>query len=484
MILEKLKLIKSFVSSLDSTVTEEDIAAKEQELGFPLPEALRELYLTFNPEDPIFSGAEIQLIPLSMLETCQRPRWSDTIVTLLPFCRHEKWGYAIEVGQHLKKEPRPPLCPMEDPDICELCLSPETAKEKKYLERRQVPCDKAKLSQWLVEWLGYEQTRAQPSVVAVNKDKVTDYYWKLRNIVSHDFYELPLGNADHNFCASYMMDPSPMLYGTILLGRTGYFGAQTDEALENLMKQLGFRYVWMKSQTGHPIYNDAPPEPPQERELLSIAPILEFLRDFAGLTRPGAKEESVQRAEARLEVPLPQPMAEFYRSLPSRFYRSYNAIRPLSSLKKAKDGKLNFLEENQAVYHWAAELGSPFVYRRTNGSTGEWAPCGILDGFLAAEFLWAVACDEDSELELWEFPDFEPEMLEPGGLFDGHLWDIAGLSRQVAVGNTRTLYQSEDGGSVLLYDQLEQTLFVLSKDEAAVNQLFAALGLPTEPIDE
>lgn len=335
-----------------------------------------------------------------------------------------------------------------------------------------------------MEWLGYEQTRAQPSVVAVNKDKVTDYYWKLRNIVSHDFYELPLGNADHNFCASYMMDPSPMLYGTILLGRTGYFGAQTDEALENLMKQLGFRYVWMKSQTGHPIYNDAPPEPPQERELLSIAPILEFLRDFAGLTRPGAKEESVQRAEARLEVPLPQPMAEFYRSLPSRFYRSYNAIRPLSSLKKAKDGKLNFLEENQAVYHWAAELGSPFVYRRTNGSTGEWAPCGILDGFLAAEFLWAVACDEDSELELWEFPDFEPEMLEPGGLFDGHLWDIAGLSRQVAVGNTRTLYQSEDGGSVLLYDQLEQTLFVLSKDEAAVNQLFAALGLPTEPIDE
>ena len=47
---------ESFGSSLDSTVTEEDIAAKEQELGFPLPEALRELYLTFNPEDPIFSG--------------------------------------------------------------------------------------------------------------------------------------------------------------------------------------------------------------------------------------------------------------------------------------------------------------------------------------------------------------------------------------------------------------------------------------------
>ncbi len=483
MILEKLKLIKSFGTSLDSTVTEADIAVKEEELGFPLPEALRELYLTFDPEDPIFSGEEFQLFPLSMLETCQRPRWSDTIVTLLPFCRREKGGFAIEVGQHLKKEPCPPLCPAEDPDICELYLFPETAKEKKYLNCYAVPCNKAKLSQWLVEWMGYEQTLAQPSVVAVNKDKVKDY-WKLYNIFSHDFYELPLGNTLCNFRAGYTMDPSPMLYGTILYSQTGYFGAQTDEALENLMKQLGFRYVWIKSQTGHAIYKDAPPKPPQERELLSITPILEFLRDFAGLTRPGTKEESIQRAETRLEAPLPQPMAEFYRYLPSRFYRSYNTIRPLSSLKKAKDGKLNFLEENQAIYHWAAELGSPFVYRRTNNGAGEWVPCGILDGFLAAEFLWAVACDEDSELELWEFPDFEPKMLEPGGLFDTHLRDIAGLSQQVAVGNTRTLYQSEDGSSVLLHDQMEQTLFVLSKDEVAVNRLFTTLGLPTEPVDD
>lgn len=482
MILEKLKLIKSFGTSLDSTVTEEDIAAKEKGLGFLLPEALRELYLTFNPEDPIFSGEKFQLIPLSMLETCQRPRWSDTIVILLPFCQREKGGYAIEVGQHLKKEPCPPLCPVDDPDICELYLSPETAKEKKYLNNYAVPCDKAKLSQWLVEWLGYEQTLAQPSVVAVNKDKVD--YWKLHNIFLHDFYELPLGNTTYNFHAGYTIAPTPMLYSTIIYSQTGYFGAQTDEELEALMKQLGFRYVWIKSQTGHPIYNAAPPEPPQERELLSITPILEFLRGFAGLTHQGAKEESVQRAETRLESPLPQPLAEFYRYLPSRFYRSYNTIRPLSSLKKSKDGKLNFLEENQAIYHWAAELGSPFVYRRTNNGAGEWTPCGILDGFLAAEFLWAVACDENTELELWEFPDFEPKMLEPGGLFDTHLRDISGLSQQVTVGNTRTLYQSEDGGSVLLHDQMEQTLFVLSKDETAVNQLFTALGLPTEPIDD
>ena len=74
-------------------------------------------------------------------------------------------------------------------------------------------------------------------------------------------------------------------------------------------------------------------------------------------------------------------------------------------------------------------------------------------------------------------------MLEPGGLFDTHIQSIAGISQQIAVGNERTVYQSVDGGSVLLHDRSEQILFVLSKDEAAVNQLLAALGLPTEPMD-
>jgi hypothetical protein len=77
-------------------------------------------------------------------------------------------------------------------------------------------------------------------------------------------------------------------------------------------------------------------------------------------------------------------MTEFYRFLPSKFYRSYNVVRPLSGLKQTKDGKLNFLEENQAVYHWAAELNSPFLYRRANDGVSQWNAYGILDGFLAA----------------------------------------------------------------------------------------------------
>ena len=81
MILEELKLLKSFGNSLDSTVTEADIAAKEKELGFPLPEAVRELYLTFNPEDPIFTTC--RMIPLAEL-TVRRAEDEQQILQTIP----------------------------------------------------------------------------------------------------------------------------------------------------------------------------------------------------------------------------------------------------------------------------------------------------------------------------------------------------------------------------------------------------------------
>ena len=54
MILEELKKIKSFGSDRESYVTPEDIADKERELGFTLPQALQEFYLTFHENDPVF----------------------------------------------------------------------------------------------------------------------------------------------------------------------------------------------------------------------------------------------------------------------------------------------------------------------------------------------------------------------------------------------------------------------------------------------
>ena len=479
MISEELKKIKSFGSSMESSVTPEDIADKEKELGFTLPQALQELYLTFHPDDPAFTEKG-NLIPLEELKIYKRVYWTDTIITILPFCRHERYGYGFEVSRYHKSKDMMGNNDLEDPEMWGLYVSPKTRKEEKHLEGHEVPCNQSKLSRWIVEWLGYQQTLAQPSVVAVNRDKAANYWKRMRGFFPDTFYHIPieqLSTHRTNFEVNFVEEPSRLLCGSVLYSRTAYFGGKTDKELEQLMKQMGFKYVWIKSQDGHPIFNSAPPQPPRKRELKSITPVLQFLCEFAGIEGKGAKEESIARAEERLGASLPLPMAEFYRYLPGRFYRSYNVVRPLSGLKQTKDGKLNFLEENQAVYHWAAELNSPFLYRRANDGVAEWSAHGILDGFLAAEFLWALACDEKLDLVLWEFPDFEPAMLSEGGKLNPYLSPIAGITDRIAAGNTRMLYQAMDGQAVGLYDSEECTFWFVTKDEAAQEGLEALFDI-------
>ncbi len=95
MILEELEKIKSFGDDIKSTVTPENIADKERELGSVLPQALKELYLTFHPDDPAFSGKG-NLIPFEELKIYKRICWADTVITILPFCRHERYGYGLK----------------------------------------------------------------------------------------------------------------------------------------------------------------------------------------------------------------------------------------------------------------------------------------------------------------------------------------------------------------------------------------------------
>lgn len=473
MILEKLKKVKSFGSNMESSVTPEDIADKERELGFTLPGALKELYLTFHPDDPAFTEKG-NLIPFGELKVYKRRYWTDTIITILPFCRYERYGYGFEVSRHQKSESIMSSHVLEDPQMWGLYVLPETRREEKHLEGREVPCNQSKLSQWIMEWLGYQQTLAQPSVVAVNRDKTEDYWKRMKEFFPNTFYHIPveqLSSHRTNFNVDFTEEPSRLLCGSILYSRTACFGGRTDQELERLMKQMGFKYVWIKSQDGHPVFRSAPSRTPLERELKSITPVLQFLCGFAGIEGRGAKEESINRAEARLGNSLPLPMAEFYRYLPSRFYHSYNVIRPLSRLKQTKDGKMNFLEENQAMYHWAAEFNSPFLYRRINDGVDGWSAYGILDGFLAAEFLWALVCDEELALILWELPDFEPAMLSEGGKLNPYLSPIAGITDQIAAGNTRTLYQALDGQAVGLYDSEECTFWFATRNEEAQERL-------------
>ena len=101
---------------------------------------------------------------------------------------------------------------------------------------------------------------------------------------------------------------------------------------------------------------------------------------------------------------------------------------------------------------------------------------GDLDGFLAAEFLWALACDEELNLVLWGFPDFEPRMLDEDGKLRPYLYPIVDITEQIAVDNTRKLYQAMDGKAIALYDSEEQTLWFITRNELIQEQLEELLG--------
>ena len=218
MILEELCKIKSFGSNMESSVTPQDIADKEAELGFALPQAFKELYLTFHPDDPAFSGKG-NLIPFEELKIYKRIYWTDTVITILPFCRHERYGYGFEVSRYHKSKDIMSNDNPDDPPMWGLYVSPETRKEEKHLEGHEVPCNQSKLSRWIVEWLGYQQTLAQPSVIAVNRDKSEDFWKRLRELPLNAFYHIPLEQLSSvriNFNVNFMEEPFRLLRGRFI----------------------------------------------------------------------------------------------------------------------------------------------------------------------------------------------------------------------------------------------------------------------------
>ena len=100
-----------------------------------------------------------------------------------------------------------------------LYISPETRKEEKHLAGHEVPCNQSNLSRWIVEWLGYQQTQAQPSVIAVNRDKTADYWKRLKELPLNAFYHIPLEQLSSvriNFNVNFMEEPFRLLRGRFI----------------------------------------------------------------------------------------------------------------------------------------------------------------------------------------------------------------------------------------------------------------------------
>ena len=62
MFLENLKQLMAWGEHPAPTITEQELQKKEAELQITLPEAVRQLYLTVSPDDPLF--VDCRMLPI------------------------------------------------------------------------------------------------------------------------------------------------------------------------------------------------------------------------------------------------------------------------------------------------------------------------------------------------------------------------------------------------------------------------------------
>ena len=468
MILEKLKLLKSYGSSPESTVTEADLTAKERELGIELPEDLRELYLTFDPQDPIFSQT-YRLLPLSELTVVEAKTFiKGAVCIVLPFIEKLKtaeyntnclYAVTISVSDAVLKdssghaEGEWPLC---------VKYFPESGKIDRWMHPLNVE---------IMDFIANTLTYSMPQLVFVDG---IPYYKEMRELIWSGFSTILTPKSQTEWFPERHIIVSqlyqrPMGFQTLMNGTI--FAARDEAVLREWMKDKPLKFEWLK-QNGELLF--APPkefEPPKERTLYSIAPILKFLREFAGVTEFGLSEQELQKAEDKLG-PLPLPIREYYALFPKAFYKTHNNLRPLSSIRKTKSGILNFLEENQSTCYWGFSVNSPFLYCKMES---KWEVIDYLDTFLAQEFAWELMSSDELGLEFEEISRVNPKAMQSDGILASQLTEIAGLSHKLAWSFGVELFQTLDGRVVVLYNHGCHAAFLMSKDSDALEQLKGCL---------
>jgi|GEM_PF-3004427 len=394
-IIDELKRIKAFGSLMESTITKKDITKKECELGFKLPEALCDLYEIFNPNDPIFS-VWLSLVPLEHLSIRVIERELPHTYSCVSFLVNESASYGFAAKYHYSRtgELAQDYMLQEDPPVCSYFTFPKNKKQGMRLNVEEVL-----LSAMIVSCLGFLQVYTQPSLIGFNDDSSMvsqielKELWKPFNCFANfDNYNFSVKDSETKsdiLATSHLICPiSISKYGNA-------FGAKTDEPLNKLIEENpNLEFVWLRSQSGSNIKEERVFSVPEWRELISIEPILQYLCDFAGLSEKGIVAEIIQKREEKIGGMLPISLKEYYQYMPTSFYHAYNYLRPLQKIKPTKDGKINFLEENQGIYYCAAEVNSPFVYQREKRWGGRMENLGNFGRVLSSRICMEYSCQQ------------------------------------------------------------------------------------------
>lgn len=163
MILKQLQTIKKFGCTKESDVTMEDIQKKEQELGVYFPTALKEFYLTFHRDDPIFSSIDsFQFLHLNEVMVFKREKYGRNPFRVLVFIDHTKaksYSSNNYTGFIVGDE-------MEEPTIAEKC---NIKDENEFYLRLNT-----QFSLWLLSKVAWHQVYASQNVVDVRGEGLTN----------------------------------------------------------------------------------------------------------------------------------------------------------------------------------------------------------------------------------------------------------------------------------------------------------------------
>ena len=117
--------------------------------------------------------------------------------------------------------------------------------------------------------------------------------------------------------------------------------------------------------------------------------------------RDGLPETAIWRREKELGVRFPASLRSYYRiagNLP-QLNRMHNIVYDLPDVS-VEDGRLIFVEENQAVVHWGFRLGDlgrpdPDVWQRINSKPPRWYSEEMpFSEFIAKMFDWQAGFDD------------------------------------------------------------------------------------------
>lgn len=446
MILEQLQIIKKFGCPRESDVSMADIRQKEQELGVSLPTALKEFYLTFHRDDPIFSSVQY-ILPLDELRIVEKKE-QDKIyrfLLLIDGAKDRIFSSDRDVGIGIDEKME------EDLPVAQCFIQSDDFSW----------FHNTKFSPWFLNEVAYQQLHVNPNIIIAKGETLGKAF---SNPTEQEVY-----SVIHEYhCETYLVLNHYNLFA-MQKGMDGAYIVIPEEKvgqIEQFMQELGLTYTWDKRNGVRVPRSNTRPQV-KKRPLRSIQPVIDLVLEFLHLPKGGLTEDVVTAAEQRLGFSFPLPLREAYLQVPQELLQHPDHLFSPERLAWDEEKKLFFFAGDQGEPEYAIEDGSPIVLVK-NQISKQWIERALLDNFLASEMIWNAMNQEDRGTVLTELLECTKRMLGPKGKLGKYLVSVL---PNVTKGSRRQLYTTPAHDILLLRDEDMQSTYLASVGEEPLERL-------------